>query len=90
MKLPKGLSIVSIGDIKIAKLYDTNIVEIDKLHNSIILRTGGWQTKHTKKCINLILNEYDLYLVQEEYKWNLYRNGIKVGTFQDDTLKVAI
>lgn len=90
MRLPKGLSVVEFNQYTIAKLYNTNIVELDNTTGCLKLRTGGWYTKHTKKCINLIINKYDLNLIQEKFKWNLYRNGTLLGTFQDDTLEVHI
>ncbi len=89
-RLPKGLSIVSIGDIKVAKLYDTNIVQINSATKRLTLRTGGWQTKHTKKCINLVLNPLGLFLVQKNFNWKLYRNGTLVGLFKNDTLEVSL
>lgn len=81
MKLPKGLSVTHIGPYKVAKLYNTNIVEIDNNNNSIILRTGGWETRHTKKCMNLVLNDLGLKVIQEKYIWNVYKNGDLVGQF---------
>lgn len=90
MKLPKGLSIVYINAYIVAKLYDTNIIELDRDTNCLKLRTGGWKTRHTKKCMNLFLNKYDISLVQEEFNWNLYRNGELLGTFEKDTLEVFI
>lgn len=90
MKLPKGLSVIDHNNTVLAKLYDTLIVEYDKSLNRLKLRNGGWQTKHTKKCINLVLNKFGLYLVQEKFIWNLYQNGNKIGTFQNDTLEVSI
>jgi sporulation protein YlmC with PRC-barrel domain len=87
-KLPKGLSIVSVANLKIAKLYDTNIVIVDGINNLITINTGGWYTRHTKKCINLVLNSMGLYLTQKNFKWNLYRNGTYVGTVENNLLQI--
>lgn len=88
MRLPKGLSIVSVQNIKVAKLYSTNIVEI--IDNRIKLRTGGWRTKHTKKCMNLILNPLGLNVIQKDWEWYVYQNGTQVAVFQDDNVEVSI
>lgn len=92
--LPKGLSVIEHNGRLLAKLYDTLIVDFETVPQygtSVLkLNNGGWATKHTKKCINLVLNKYGLYLVQEKFIWKLYQNGTLVGTFQDGTLKVGI
>ncbi len=90
MKLPKGLSVIEHNSMVLGKLYNTMIVEYNQNTNSLKLRNGGWQTKHTKKCINLILNKFGLYLVQEKFIWNLYHNGTLLGSFQNDTLEVVL
>jgi hypothetical protein len=89
MRLPKGLSILVFGDFKIGKLYQTNIVEVHKLANCIVLRNGGWPTKHTKKCTNLIIQDYGLRLIQKDFQWYVVKqDGTKIA-YQDD-MKIAI
>lgn len=90
MGLPKGLSVIEHNNVVLAKLYQTMIVIFDRNTNVLKLNNGGWETKHTKKCINLVLNKYGLYLVQEKFIWKLYQNGTLVGTFQDGTLTVQV
>lgn len=89
-RLPKGLSVIDHNGMLLAKLYDTLIVEYNRDSQRLILRNGGWATKHTKKCINLILNKYGLYLAQEKFIWKLYQNGTIIGTFQDGTLALNL
>lgn len=93
-KLPKGLSVIEHNGMLLAKLYDTLIVQFETTPQYgtrvLKLNNGGWTTKHTKKCINLVLNKHGLYLVQEKFIWNLYQNGTKIGSFQDGMLKVGI
>ncbi len=67
--LPKGLTIVPHNDTTIGRLYQTNIVEIDHRRKRLILRNGGWETKHTKKCTNMIISEYGLNVTQKDFKW---------------------
>lgn len=81
MKLPKGLSVTHIGPYKVAKLYNTNIVEIDNNNNSLILRTGGWETRHTKKCMNLVLSDLGLGVIQRDFKWLVTKNNEVIGQF---------
>lgn len=84
------MSLIETDKQVLCQLYQTLIVDIDKETKRLKMRTGGWYTKHTKKCINLVLNKYDLNLIQEKFKWNLYRNGTLLGTFQNDTLEVDL
>ena len=75
MRLPKGLSIVPIKSLTVARLYNTNIVQIDHANNVITLQNGGWNTNHTKKCINLVMQNYDFNLYQKNYEWFVVFQG---------------
>jgi len=81
MRLPKGLSIVSIQDSTIVRLYQTNIVT--KVGLKMVLETGGWKTKHTKKCINLILNQHGLNVYQKKNVWYVSKADGSTVPFQD-------
>jgi len=48
-------------------LYKTKIVEIDT--SSIILNSGGWLTNHTKKCINIALENTGYKVSQKKGQW---------------------
>lgn len=86
-KLPRGLSIVEVTGLKIAKLYSTNIVLINDATNEILLNSDGWNTKHTKKCMNLVINRYGFNVYQKDFTWYVqdsngnvqeFHNGIKL------------
>lgn len=76
-RLPKGLSIVNHNGLTIAQLYQTKIVIIDHVNNTVQLNSGGWNTNHTKKCINLVLNKHEIYLYQEKFNWYVNINNTK-------------
>ena len=83
MRYPKGLSVVPTNSATVARLYNTNIVIINHKTNVITLNSGGWNTKHTKKCINLVCNKLGLYLYQEKFEWFVsYQDN--VIPFQDE------
>lgn len=90
MRLPKGLSIVSVPKLEIAKLYNTNIVVANEETGLIALNTGGWKTKHTKKCMNLALAKYGLSVKQVNFEWFVMRHGEEVGFFADNQTTVRI
>jgi hypothetical protein len=72
MRLPKGLSIVTINGLTVAKLYQTNILVIDSNKGTVKFNSGGWLTKHTKKCINLVLGQSNLNflnVIQRDFEW---------------------
>lgn len=80
MRLPKGMSLCETHGMIICKLYNTIIVERIEC-DRIILRNGGWKTKHTKKCINLVLAKYrpDLKVIQKDFEWFIqYDTGRKI------------
>lgn len=86
---PKGYN-VSHRDGKLtATLYQTDIVEVNG--KSIILRSGGWETKHTKKCINLTFERCFLRdkvrVYQKDFVWYVeflnQFNTVETVPFQD-------
>lgn len=84
-RLPKGLSIVddSGHNLLAAQLYQTVIVHYQSGH--LTLKHGGWLTAHTKKCINLVLSQYDLGLNVKQVKgeWFVSNRDGKSVPFQD-------
>ena len=81
--LPKGLKISKHSTGLEAVLYQTRIVSV--FGNSLILRSGGWLTPHTKKCINLILsqNETGMNVAQVKGKWIVSKRDGKTVPFED-------
>lgn len=79
MRYPKGMSLIETDNLLISVLYQTEIVKIkDK---RLKLRSGGWYTNHTKKCINLVLSKYEIpyYLRQVKGQWLLEsQNGTSI------------
>lgn len=70
--LPKGLSVIEHNGLLLAKLYDTIIVSLDKKAKVLTLNSGGWKTKHTKKCINLVLEDYFISVYQKQFEWFIH------------------
>lgn len=68
-KLPKGLSIVSIQRLISAKLYNTNIVEVDSDNRTIKVNSDGHKTEYMKNCTNLVLDNFGFYLYQDNFNW---------------------
>lgn len=83
--MPKGLSVIFHKGTLLAKLYNTVIVEYIPADNRLILRTGGWFTPHTKKCINLVLADYGFRVVQSKKQWYVYSGTEIIGLFNNDT-----
>ena len=67
--LPKGLSVVPFKGETVARLYQTNIVLVDHGAQTLTLDNGGWQTMHTKKCMNLILEAFGFSVHQKKGEW---------------------
>ena len=83
-KLPKKFSITPIKNLTVCRLYETNIVILDHDSNTITLDSGGYDTNHTKKCANLILNRFVYHLYQEDFQWYVtMKNGKKPAIFED-------
>lgn len=90
MGLPKGLTIVTVPKLTIAKLYDTNIVLVNQETQTITLNNGGWKTKHTKKCMNLALQQYGLEVRQKNFEWFVFRGGTEVAFFVTNETEIKI
>ena len=79
-RLPKGLELSQNGTMSVARLYQTDIVT--RVENRLTLRNGGWATKHTKKCLNLVLGQVGIEIKQKAFVWYVIQNGTKIP-FQD-------
>lgn len=88
MRLPKGLSVIEHNGQVLCKLYDTMIAIIDLNRSVATLDSGTWRTKHTKKCLNLVLNEYGIHVVQRDFEWYL-SYGITYNLPFHDGIQVA-
>lgn len=71
--LPKGLSVIEHKDLLLVKLYDTLIAKVDFVNGDVSINSGlqdiGRLTKHTKKCLNLALEDSKISVRQEDFKW---------------------
>ena len=73
MKLPKGLSFKKdVGHLDVGQLYSTIVVANDGYAYKVRLNRGGWNTKHTKKCINLVLDKLNIPLCIKQVNFNWY------------------
>ena len=90
MVYPKGLSVVPIKGLTIARLYNTNIVVVDHTNGTIELNSGGWHTRHTKKCTNLILSQYNYHVYQEDFTWYVSRSTSVVPALYQDNMVLSI
>ena len=87
-RLPKGLSITPIDSKTVARLYDTNIVVIDHSEGTVTLNSNSWRTNHTKKCTNLVLNSYGIYVYQKSFNWYVTTSN---GTVEyDDHMTIKL
>jgi hypothetical protein len=99
----KGLQVLnSVEGFKqttIHKLYDTNIVTIENHateYTNVILNSGSWKTNHTKNCMNDVLDQFNLKVVQKNFNWFLvdsentiawdFENGMNLGISLDNTI----
>lgn len=82
-RLPKGMSQVRINGVNAVVLYQTEIVRLED--NRLTLKHGGWQGPHTKKCINLGLNNLGLHLsvFQRKFNWFIRLEDGRELPFQD-------
>jgi hypothetical protein len=90
MKQPKGFSITPFKDTTIARLYKTNIVVINHTTKTAELNTGGWYTVHTKKCMNLILNNLGYSIKQKSGQWYISNKDYDDLYEYTDGMKIAI
>jgi hypothetical protein len=87
-KLPKGLSITPTPTQTVARLYNTNIVVIDHKLDGVTLNTGGWSTKHTKKCMNIVLEPLGYHVYQKAYQWYIYDRKKDITTNYADGISI--
>ena len=70
MKLgPKNFTLLNTSRFEVYRLYETIIATYDKETGVIVMDNGGWQTNHTKKCLNLMLAPYGIKVVQKKNQW---------------------
>ena len=62
------------GDITTIRLYDTDILRIDRNKQVLTLSCGDYQTKLTKDRLNKYLEPYNLYITQENFNWTVRSN----------------
>ena len=92
----------------IHKLYNTDIVTIqdNTVENNIVytrsvfLNSGGWRTNHTKNCINDVLGQFGLKVIQRDFSWYLvdsentvawdFEDGMNLGISFDDHNNITI
>tara|TARA_R110002167_G_C12395281_1_gene626334 strand:- start:215 stop:589 length:375 start_codon:yes stop_codon:yes gene_type:complete len=75
------------------KLYDTNIVTIENHvteYTNVILNSGGWQTKHTKNCMNDVLDQFNLKVIQKDFSWFLVDNHNTIAWDFEDNMNLGI
>ena len=63
----KGLEIFNSDGRELHRLYNTIIVERDS--DRVTLNTGGWETNHTKNCMNDFLSDFGIKVSQVKFKW---------------------
>jgi hypothetical protein len=68
-RLPKGLRVRTTENETVYTLYQTDIVTFNHRDKLIQLKCEGWYTIHTKKCMNLALNELGYYVRQRKGDW---------------------
>ena len=107
----KGLQvldfIVGTKKTQIHRLYDTDIVTIEHqavkneiTYTNVILNAGGWRTNHTKNCMNDVLNQFDLKVIQKDFNWFLvdghntiawdFEDGMNLGIKYDENGDMTI
>jgi len=95
----KGLQVLKLDNTLIHKLYDTDIVKIEYQtwgYTNVILNSGSWKTNHTKNCMNDVLDQFNLKVVQKNFNWFLvdsentiawdFENGMNLGISLDNTI----
>jgi len=91
----------------IHKLYDTDIITIQNdtvknniVYTSVFLNSGGWRTNHTKNCMNDVLTQFNLKVIQRDFSWYLvdsentiawdFEDGMSLGVSFDDHNNITI
>jgi hypothetical protein len=71
--LPKGLSVIEHKNQLLAKLYNTTIADVNLINGDVTINSGlrdiGRLSKHTKKCLNLVLADSNISVRQKDFKW---------------------
>ena len=74
--LPKGLSIINHNGLLLVQLYKTLIASVDTNTGLVKLDSGlkaiGRKSRHTKKCLNLALSEFDMVIKQKSFNWTVH------------------
>jgi hypothetical protein len=73
---PAGFSIVQHNGMIIAQLYDTKLVVINEADGTAILNSGGWKTAHTKKCMNIVMNQFGVNVKAVKGQWVVTARGV--------------
>ena len=77
----------------IHKLYDTNIVTLENQgtgYTNVILNSGSFRTNHTKNCMNDILDQFNLKVIQKDFSWFLVDNHNTVAWDFEDNMNLGI
>jgi len=95
----KGLQVSKLDNTLIHKLYDTDIVKIEYQtwgYTNVTLSSGGWKTRHTKICMNDVLDQFNLKVIQKDFNWFLvdndniiawdFEDGMNLGISLDNTI----
>jgi hypothetical protein len=64
------------GDFTV-RLYSTDILQIKRQENKIILNSGGYKTVTTKARLNEFLTDHNIKVWQEKFNWYIDDRGIK-------------
>ena len=83
----KGLEIFSRGGKVFHRLYNTIIVEHDG--DRVTLNTGGWETKHTKNCMNDFLSDFGIKVSQVKFKWYVTGSNNSLS-FEDSKVSFSL
>lgn len=77
----------------IHKLYDTNIVTLENQgtgYTNVILNSGSFRTNHTKNCMNDVLDQFNLKVIQKDFSWFLVDNHNTVAWDFEDNMNLGI
>mgnify|MGYP001417138772 CR=1 FL=1 len=86
-------SVEGLKQTTIHKLYNTNIVTITNHateYINVILNSGGWKTRHTKICMNDILDQFNLKVIQKDFGWFLVDSNNTIAWDFEDGMTLGI
>jgi len=89
----KGLQVLKLDNTLIHKLYDTDIVKIEYQtwgYTNVILNSGGWKTRHTKICMNDVLDQFNLKVIQKNFGWFLVDSNNTIAWDFEDGMTLGI